>query len=149
MLAMLLLSVACHIGAGRWSLQRDTGKLEPIRSRLPAGGDGKNRVTVRDDPRGAGFVSLIENPDRTTARGRAMALPLAAFAEFGRENLREPIRPVWRCDYPGQTLLECPNRRRCRPSTWAASEPSGSPSGRSLSAWGLVNLRATDRHGER
>lgn len=41
---------------------------------------------------GVGFVSLTEALDLTTPAGRAMAGPLAVFAEFEREILRERVR---------------------------------------------------------
>ncbi len=41
---------------------------------------------------GVGFVSLTEALDLTTPAGRAMAGPLAIFAEFEREILRERTR---------------------------------------------------------
>src|ERR1700689_5228041 len=41
---------------------------------------------------GVGFVSLTEALDLTTPAGRAMAGPLAVFAEFERDILRERVR---------------------------------------------------------
>ncbi|CAM4458482.1 MAG: DNA-invertase hin [Legionella sp.] len=41
---------------------------------------------------GAGFISLTEALDLTTATGRAMAGLLAIFAEFEREILRERVK---------------------------------------------------------
>ena len=41
---------------------------------------------------GVGFVSLTEALDLTTPAGRAMAAPLAVFAAFEREILRERVR---------------------------------------------------------
>jgi putative DNA-invertase from lambdoid prophage Rac len=44
------------------------------------------------DHLGVGFVSLTEALDLTTPAGRAMAAPLAVFAEFEREILRGRVR---------------------------------------------------------
>ena len=44
------------------------------------------------DHLGVGFVSLTEALDLTTPAGRAMAGPLAIFAEFEREILRQRVR---------------------------------------------------------
>jgi len=40
---------------------------------------------------GVGLVSVTEAPDLTTPDGRAKAAPLAVFAEFEREILRERV----------------------------------------------------------
>jgi len=53
----------------------------------------------------AGFVSLTEALDLTTPAGRAMAAPLAVFAEFEREILRERVRAgLAHARQNGQTL---------------------------------------------
>jgi DNA invertase Pin-like site-specific DNA recombinase len=44
------------------------------------------------DRLGVSFVSLTEALDLTKPACRAMAAPLAVFAEFEREILREPVR---------------------------------------------------------
>jgi DNA invertase Pin-like site-specific DNA recombinase len=91
-----------HASGGRWDRPELQCMLDQLRphdvvavwklDRLSRSLQDLLRILEHIEARGAGFRSLTEHVDTTTAAGRMLAQMLGAFAEFERAMIRERTR---------------------------------------------------------